>query len=103
MRFTVAEDPDLARPVATGTLSATAARDHTVTFEVTDLPSGSTFHYAFETLDGARSTVGRTRTLAPDPDRLRLGVVSCGRYASGAFGVYRALADRDVDLVAPRR
>jgi alkaline phosphatase D len=99
VRFTVAEDPDLARPVATGTLSASAERDHTVTFEVADLPSGRTFHYAFETLDGARSTVGRTRTLDPDPDRLRLGVVSCGRYASAAFGVYRALADRDVDLV----
>jgi alkaline phosphatase D len=43
--------------------------------------------------------VGRTRTLAPDAERLRLGVVSCARFASGAFGAYRALAGRDVDLV----
>lgn len=97
--WTVAEDPELARPVASGSATATADRDHCVLVEATDLAPGRTFHYAFTTADGTRSVVGRTRTLPASPDRLRIGLVACGRFASGAFGVYRALAGREVDLV----
>jgi alkaline phosphatase D len=44
--------------------------------------------------------VGRTRTLpAPPAGRLRIGYVCCARYSVAPLGVYRALAEREVDLV----
>jgi alkaline phosphatase D len=99
LRWTVAEDEALTAVVASGSATASADHDHTTTVEVGDLPSGRTWFYAFATQDGARSAVGRTRTLDPDAERLRVGVVCCARYAAGGYAAYRALADRDVDLV----
>jgi alkaline phosphatase D len=99
LRWTVAEDDALTKPVASGSATASADHDHTVRVEVGDLPAGRTWWFAFETADGARSTVGRTRTLDPDAGRLRVAVVCCARYAAGGYAGYRALAARDVDLV----
>ena len=99
LTWTVAEDAALARPVATGRVTATSDADHTVRVEVGDLAAGRTWHYAFTAPDGTRSPVGRTRTLGAEPERLRLGLVSCSRFAAGGFAAYRALAERDVDLV----
>jgi alkaline phosphatase D len=67
--------------------------------DVTGLPSGTVLWYRFATPDGTRSGVGRTRTVPTHPDRLRIGLVACARYASGGYAAYRALADQDVDLV----
>lgn len=101
MRWEVARDPELADVVASGRVSVGAATDHGAVVDATGLAAGSTWWYAFTTDDGARSPVGRTRTLpasaAANP--IRLGVVSCSRFASGGFAAYRALAEREVDLV----
>ena len=46
------------------------------------------------------SPVGRTRTLpATGVDPFRLATVCCARYSVAPLGVYRALAEREVDLV----
>jgi len=99
--WTVATDPALAEPVASGSAPATPEGDHTVHVRVAGLRPATTYWYGFR-LGGEESPVGRTRTL-PGPDdpvgRLRLGVVCCAHYATGYFNAYARLAERDVDLV----
>ena len=100
LRWTVAEDEGLTRIVRTGTARAEAEADHCVTVPVDGLPPGRTWWYGFEAPGGQRSPVGRTRTMPAGPaERVRLGLVSCSRYAAGGFAAYRALAEREVDLV----
>ena len=74
-----------------------------VRVEVDGLRPGVAYRYWFAIADGAesdeRSVVGRTRTLAVRPTSVRLGIVCCARWPSGEFSGYRALVDRDVDLV----
>jgi alkaline phosphatase D len=97
--WTIARDPELADVVATGEATTGPDLDHTVTVDVGDLEPGTSYWYRFEA-DGERSPVGRTRTLpaAPCP-RFRLGLVSCARFSVAPLGVYRAVAEREVDLV----
>ena len=65
-----------------------AARDFTVKVDATGLEPGTTYYYRFESL-GARSAIGRTRTLpAAGVSRLRLGVVSCSNLPQGYFNAY---------------
>jgi alkaline phosphatase D len=72
--------------------------------EANGLHPGTAYRYWFSTqhLDGgedARSPVGRTRTLPAQSTSVRLGVACCARWPSGEFAGYRALADRELDLV----
>jgi alkaline phosphatase D len=98
----IAEDRDFTQIVGSGTVTATAERDHTVKVDAAGLRSATEHWYRFTAL-GATSPVGRTRT-APAAgeavDRLRFGVVSCSNYEAGYFSAYRHLAARDdLDLV----
>ena len=73
--------------------------DGTITVDVGGLEPGTSYWYRFEA-GGERSPVGRTRTLpGPGASRLRLGLVCCARHSVAPLGVYRALAEREVDLV----
>lgn len=100
LSWVLARDPDLADVVASGRVEVGAASDHCAVVEATGLPPGGTWWYGFTNEADVRSPVGRTRTMPRETvDRLRLGVVSCGRFASGGFAAYRALAEREVDLV----
>jgi alkaline phosphatase D len=69
--------------------------------EVVGLRPGTAYRYWFTTDhdDANRSAVGRSRTLAARPSSVRLGVACCARWPDGEFAGYRALAERDVDLV----
>lgn len=91
--------------VASGTVSTTAASDHTVRVEVTDLLPASTYWYRF-TAGAAVSPVGRTRTLpSGSVDRLRIAYFSCERFVHGYYTAHTDLASlaldpaTDVDLV----
>lgn len=101
LRWVVAADADLADRVAEGEARADPETGHCATAEVTGLPAGGTWWYRFELADGsAASPIGRTRTLPDGPvERWRVAAVSCSRYADGGFAAYRALAEREVDLV----
>jgi alkaline phosphatase D len=100
LAWVLARDEQLTDVVAAGEVLASAMTDHCVTVSVDGLEPETTWWYGFTTEAGARSAVGRTRTTpARRVERLRLGVVSCSRYASGGFAAYRALAEREVDLV----
>src|SRR2546423_14403052 len=64
--WTVARDADLGDVVASGTVVAEAAADHTVTVDVEGLSPATTYWYGFSA-GGARAGGGRTPT--PPPDR----------------------------------
>ncbi|MFF4369333.1 alkaline phosphatase D family protein [Streptomyces sp. NPDC001594] len=98
----VAADKAFSRTVARGTVTASAATDHTVKVDVRGLRPRTAYWYRF-TAGAATSPVGRTRT-TPAHDAttagVRFGVVSCANWESGYFSAYRHLAARtDLDAV----
>lgn len=98
----VAGDKDFAGIVARGSVTTSAAADHTVKADVRGLRPATHYYYRF-TVDGQHSPVGRTRTApAHDAaaDNVRFGVVSCANWESGYFSPYRHLAARtELDAV----
>ncbi|MGI8711305.1 MAG: alkaline phosphatase D family protein [Acidimicrobiales bacterium] len=97
--WVVARDPGLDDVVASGRARTGPEQDHTLVVDVDGLAAATTYWYRFSA-SGAQSPVGRTRTLPDAPtERLRLGLVCCAHYSVAPLGVYRALAEREVDLV----
>ena len=96
----VARDARFSQVVARGETQTGATRDFTVKVDVSGLEPGTAYYYRFESL-GARSAIGRTRTLPREGvGRLRLGVVSCSNLPQGYFNAYACLAKRaDIDVV----
>ncbi|MFE7096461.1 alkaline phosphatase D family protein [Streptomyces erythrochromogenes] len=92
----VASDRAFSRVVAGGTVTASAATDHTVKVDVRGLQPQTPYWYRF-TAGPAVSPVGRTLT-TPGHDvttpGVRFGVVSCANWESGHFSAYRHLAAR---------
>ncbi|MCJ1681222.1 alkaline phosphatase D family protein [Streptomyces sp. APSN-46.1] len=92
----IAEDKAFSRVVARGSVTATAATDHTVKADVRGLRPQTPYWYRF-TAGTTVSPAGRTLT-APAHDvttaGIRFGVVSCANWESGYFSAYRHLAAR---------
>ncbi|MFD3357033.1 alkaline phosphatase D family protein [Streptomyces fradiae] len=106
VRWEVAEDRGFTRTVAQGSVTVSAATDHTVKVDVRGLRPATSYWFRFTAgAPGAEaaSTVGRTRTTpAYDdaPPNIRFGVVSCANWEAGHFAAYRHLAARaDLDAV----
>ncbi|MGH9085921.1 MAG: alkaline phosphatase D family protein [Acidimicrobiales bacterium] len=99
LEWVLSADDALRDVQASGAIEVGPATDHCAVVEVDDLAPGGIWWYGFTTPDGARSPVGRTRTMPDEADRIRLGVVSCSRYASAGYAAYRALSAREVDAV----
>ncbi|MDT7847598.1 alkaline phosphatase D family protein [Streptomyces justiciae] len=96
----VATDKAFTNIVAKGSVTATAASDHTVKADVRGLAPATHYWFRFSA-GGTDSTAARTRT-APAADaavaNLRFGVVSCANWEAGYFSSYRHLAARgDLD------
>ncbi|MGW2540680.1 alkaline phosphatase D family protein [Kitasatospora sp. NPDC001574] len=100
VRWELATDKGFTRLAASGTVTTTAATDHTVKADVRGLTPGTLYWYRF-TAGGTVSPLGRTHTTpAADSalDRLRFGVASCANWEAGYFSAYRHLAARgDLD------
>ncbi|WP_327670044.1 MULTISPECIES: alkaline phosphatase D family protein [unclassified Streptomyces] len=98
----IAEDKAFRQVVGRGTVTASAASDHTVKADVRGLRPATAYYFRFS-VGAAHSSVGRTRTTpAADasPDGLRFGVVSCANWEAGYYSSYRHLAARsDLDAV----
>jgi alkaline phosphatase D len=95
----IARDPELTDVVASGRTETSAERDHTIVVEVDGLEPATTYWYRF-LAGGTASPVGRTRTLpGAGAETFRIATVCCARYSVAPLGVYRAVAERDVDLV----
>ncbi|CAL9417169.1 alkaline phosphatase D family protein [Streptomyces sp. enrichment culture] len=98
--WVVATDQALTNIVAKGTVTATAAADHTVKADVRGLAPATDYFFRFSA-GSTDSPTGRTRT-APAADaavaNLRFGVVSCANWEAGHFAAYRHLTARgDLD------
>ena len=101
VEWRVATDPSMELVVARGSVPTRSERDFTVKADATGLQPGRTYYYAFQAA-GARSPIGRTKTLPPaaDASRVRLALLCCANYPSGFFNVYRCVANRlDLDAV----
>jgi alkaline phosphatase D len=98
VRWSVAPATDVA-PSATGEAEVPPDADGCVEVTVTGLLPATSYRYWFEA-GGHRSPVGRTRTLpGSGTDPFRIAVVCCADWSQGYFGVYRAVAEAEVDLV----
>jgi alkaline phosphatase D len=100
VEWVIAQDKALTTVVAKGSVTATAASDHTVKADVRGLQPATDYWFRFSA-GGTDSPVARTRT-APAVDAavpgLRFGVVSCANWEAGYFSAYRHLAARsDLD------
>jgi alkaline phosphatase D len=98
--WVVATDKALSNVVSRGSITATAASDHTVKADIRGLQPATDYYFRFSA-GGAETPVARTRT-APAADAavtgLRFGVVSCANWEAGYFSSYRHLAARgDLD------
>ncbi|MGW7526322.1 alkaline phosphatase D family protein [Streptomyces sp. NPDC054783] len=98
--WVVARDKAFTGIVAKGSVTATAASDHTVKADVRGLEPATDYWFRFSA-GGTDSPVARTRT-APAADAnvssLRFGVVTCANWEAGYFASYRHLAARgDLD------
>jgi alkaline phosphatase D len=100
VRWAIALDPGMRRIVHADHALTDADSGYTVKIDVDDLAPGATYYYRFFAA-GARSPIGRTRTLpAGDVDRLRFAVASCSNYPFGFFNAYRSIGERaDLDAV----
>ncbi len=93
--WVVALDPDMLRVVQRGEVWTDADQDYTVKAYVHRLKPGTEYYYRFEVY-GARSPVGRTRTLPEGHvDEARFAVLSCSNFPCGYFHAYREIAARD--------
>ncbi|MFM9611459.1 alkaline phosphatase D family protein [Streptomyces niveiscabiei] len=97
VEWVIARDKALTDIAARGTVTASAASDHTVKADVRGLAPATDYWFRFSA-GGTLSPVARTRT-APAPDAsvagLRFGVVSCANWEAGYFASYRHLAARN--------
>ena len=96
----LALDPDFAKVAAGGVVRTGAYRDWTAKITVDGLKPGTVYWYRFVAPDGARSPVGRTKTLpVGEVPRFKLGVFSCSNLPVGLFNAYgHAAARPDLDL-----
>lgn len=89
------------RLVARGQVFALAESGRTVHAEVSGLQPGEWYEFQFS-VPGARSVVGRTRTLPSPrstPARLRLAYASCQRWEDGYYAAYSHMLTDAPDMV----
>jgi alkaline phosphatase D len=96
----VALDPGFTKVVSGGSVRTGPYRDWTAKITADGLRPGTVYWYRFIAPDGARSPVGRTKTLPEgDAARFGLGVFSCSNLPYGWFTAYGHAAGRsDLDL-----
>lgn len=92
----IALDPDFRRVVSRGSVRTGPYRDWTVKITLDGLSPGTVYWYRFIAPDGARSPIGRAKTLpVGDVSRFRLGLFSCSNMPTGWFNAYAHGAARD--------
>src|SRR5262249_56984693 len=94
VEWRIARDAELSDVVARGRAETDADADYTVKIDVTGLEPASSYYYEFAAF-GARSRIGRTRTLPRGAaERARIAIVCCANYPAGFFNAYRLVAER---------
>jgi alkaline phosphatase D len=96
--YEIAEDEGFRHIVRKGQVLAPATRGGAAHVEVAGLRPGRHYHYRFHFGD-AVSPVGRTLTVDPAPDRLRLALTSCQHWEQGWFSGYADMIGQGMDAV----
>lgn len=96
--FEIAEDEQFRKIVRAGRTLAPVARGGAVHLEVGGLQPGRPYFYRFQ-LGDATSRVGRTTTIARDPQSLRLALTSCQHWEQGWFSAYADIVAQNVEAV----
>ncbi|GMN03026.1 alkaline phosphatase D family protein [Erythrobacter sp. MTPC3] len=79
--------------VSSGSVMARASADHTAKVDVGGLEAGGEYHYWFEGPGGARTELGRFRTLPTGKtDDAVLAVASCQLYPGGFYNAFADMA-----------
>ncbi len=96
LEWEVSETRDFTRPVSSGDVTASPARDWCCKAWANGLEPGRWYYYRFVAPNGETSDIGRTRTLpVGDVSRFRLGVFSCSNIGFGWFNAYAHAAQAD--------
>ena len=90
--------PDMNNIIQSGEAKTDASVDNTVKVDVQNLQAGQNYYYRFK-YKKSLSVVGKTKTLAKNPDKMSIGIVSCSNYEWGYFNAYESLANKDVDVI----
>ena len=101
VRWQVAADENMRRPMRQGVAAADPRLGHSVHVEVAGLDPDRWYWYRFAA-GGEESAVGRARTApAPNaqPERLRFAFASCQHYESGYYTAYKHMADENPDMI----
>ncbi len=100
LTWQVSESEDFTRPVAEGSVTASASRDWCAKGIATGLSPDCWYFFRFLAPTGEASPTGRTRTLPEGPTAgFRLAVFSCSNFGFGWFNAYGHAAEaNDCDL-----
>ncbi|MEO1729388.1 MAG: alkaline phosphatase D family protein [Pseudomonadota bacterium] len=100
LEWQIAATEDFAKPLAEGSVTASASRDWCVKSIAKGLEPNSWYFFRFVAPDGTMSPIGRTRTLPEGPtEKFRMAVFSCANYGFGWFNAYaHAVEANDADL-----
>ncbi|MEZ5909658.1 MAG: alkaline phosphatase D family protein [Hyphomicrobiaceae bacterium] len=100
VKWTVAADEAMRRPIRSGIAVARPQASHTVHVEVGGLEPGREYFYRFE-VAGHQSTQGRARTfpVAGREGQVRFGSAGCQRYEDGLFTAWRRIAEDRLDFI----
>jgi len=94
VKLKVATDETMQNLVGLYNAFASQDRDYTVKVDARHLKPDTTYYYQFYT-QGEASSIGRTRTLPVNTDRVRLGLASCSNFPFGFFGAYERMAYKE--------
>ena len=101
VQWAIAKDRSMNSIVAQGESVATSEWGYSIHVVVDGLTPNQFYWYQFRT-EGAKSPIGRTRTLpAPDdlPEQLNFAIASCQNYEHGYYTAYRYMAQEPLDFV----
>ena len=97
----ISSNEDFTSVVFSKTLRTNSLSDYTIKYDFSIkniLNSGDTFFYRFNS-QGSMSDVGKTKTLATEINKIKLGVFSCSNFPAGFFNAYQAAAEKsELDL-----
>ena len=89
LTYEVSRTLDFAKPVAGGTVTASADHDWCCKVRAEGLEPGTWYYYRFAAPDGSMSDIGRTKTLPEGPtEKFRMAVFSCSNIGFGWFNAY---------------
>ncbi|MCU7696500.1 alkaline phosphatase D family protein [Acinetobacter sp. AYS6] len=94
----IATDNQFKQNLKTGMVETSKTDDFTVKVDATGLQANTVYYYRFR-FGNKISSVGQTKTLPINTNKVSFAVCSCSNYPAGYFYVYRELAKQNVDVI----